>query len=79
MYVDPCCCVCHADPRSSPAPGPSSAATQARPTHSFPEDDIQRLTSNGFSRQQVIEELTKTGGNIDQALMALLAKSFQVP
>ena len=59
--------------------GASSAATQGQPTHSFPEGVIRDLTSKGFSRQQVIEELSKAGGNADQALVALLAKSFQMP
>jgi len=45
----------------------------------FPEPTIQRLMSVGFSRAQVIEELTRSSGDADQALASLFAKSFQLP
>ena len=61
-----------ADPQSS---GNSSSA----PSHNFPEADVKRLTDYGFSLNQVITELTKAQGNVDQALAALFAQSFQVP
>ena len=46
---------------------------------SFPANDVLKLTQHGFSQQQAIEALSKSAGNVDQALVSLLAKSFQVP
>jgi len=63
---------------SPPAPAPSQSLPQQRP-HSFPEATIQRLTSLGFARAQVIDELTRCNGDADQALASLFAKSFQLP
>ena len=48
-------------------------------TPSLPEADILTLISQGFSRQQATDELTKANGNVDQALAALLAKAFTFP
>lgn len=57
----------------------SSGESTAIPasTVSFSEDSITKLTDYGFSRPQVIEELQKADGNIDQALAALFSQSFQ--
>ena len=41
--------------------------------------DVTRLTGYGFARHLVMEELRAAGGNVDQALAALFAKSFHVP
>jgi hypothetical protein len=58
----------------------SSGDIVTRRSHrTFAESDIQRLVGYGFSRQQVIDELTKSNGNVDQALASLFAKSFQMP
>ena len=65
-------------PSSSGASTSSSSASQ-HSSSPFPESDITKLTSQGFSRQQAVEELTKANGNVDQALVALLAKSFKLP
>ena len=58
---------------ASEASGVSSRSSSTTP--SLPEADILKLTSEGFSRQQAIDELTKANGNVDQALAALFAKS----
>ncbi|XP_048780682.2 protein DDI1 homolog 2-like [Ostrea edulis] len=64
-------------------PGPSSSNKTVTPSASvkadFPEEIIQRLMNNGFSRQAVIRELAAANGNADQALASLIAKSFQLP
>lgn len=64
-------------------PGPSSENKTVNPSASikadYPEEVIQRLMNNGFSRQEVIQELAAANGNVDQALAALFAKSFQLP
>ena len=57
----------------------SAPAAGAASQNKFPEADIKAITSNGFSRQQAIEELTKANGNAELALVALFAKSFQMP
>ena len=43
------------------------------------EQDILTITGNGFTREQAIEELTKANGDLDSALVALVAKSFKMP
>ena len=43
------------------------------------EQDILTITGNGFTREQAIEELTKANGDLDAALVALVAKSFKMP
>ena len=64
---------------------PEQSTAQSNPQQpstvpsSYPEADIKKLMDYGFSRQQVVEELTRAGGNVDQALAALFAKSFQMP
>jgi len=60
-------------------PGISSVAG---PLPAFPlitEANILQLTSYGFARHVVIEELTLANGNIDEALAALFAKSINMP
>jgi len=56
--------------------GPSS---QSAPSHNFPPADVAKLQGYGFSLEQVVAELTKAQGNVDQALASLFAQSFQVP
>ena len=64
-------------------PGPSKENKTVNPSASvkadYPDEVIQRLTSHGFSRQEVLQELAAANGNVDQALAALFAKSFQLP
>ncbi|KAL3861945.1 hypothetical protein ACJMK2_007954 [Sinanodonta woodiana] len=69
--------------------GPSTSSARSKPEvrggaassgpRSFPEEVIQKLMKVGFSRNQVIEELTRANGDHDQALAALFAKSFTMP
>ena len=73
--------------------GPSTSSTQAAPSQNTPkpastnpalpagvtEVNVKKITDQGFSRQQAIDELKKQNNNVDQALVALLAKSFQMP
>lgn len=60
---------------SAPRPSPAPQAT----TPQFPEASIAQLTGQGFSRQQVLEELQRSSGNVDQALASLFSKSFSMP
>ena len=64
---------------STPKPAQQQQQQQQQPNHNFAEADIKRLSDYGFPRQQVIEELQRANGNVDQALAALFAKSFQLP
>ena len=45
---------------------------------SFPESDILKITSNGFSRSEAIKELDKCNGDADKALVCLLARSLKI-
>ncbi|XP_014769083.1 protein DDI1 homolog 2 [Octopus bimaculoides] len=49
------------------------------PPQTFSEEAMLRLMSYGFERQQVLDELHRSNGDVDQALAALLAKSLQMP
>ena len=62
----------------TPSSSSSSSATPPKQAR-FPESDIAKLVNYGFNRHQVLEELTRANGNVDQALAALFAKSFVVP
>jgi len=65
---------------TSPQQAPAAPRPAQQPQRaSFPEATIQRLMSLGFARAQVIEELTRSNGDADQALASLFAKSFQLP
>ena len=57
----------------------SHVASSAGPAggQQFPEESIQRLVSAGFSRSAAIEELQRSNGNAELALISLLAKSIQ--
>lgn len=43
---------------------------------SFPESEILKITSNGFSRSDAIKELERCNGNADTALAYLIARSL---
>ncbi|UJR34068.1 hypothetical protein I4U23_021478 [Adineta vaga] len=45
----------------------------------FPEQSINELTKKGFTREQAIEELRSTNGDVMKALVALMAKSLSKP
>lgn len=55
--------------------GRASSSSQ----HQFPEQDVLQLTSNGFSREAAVSELIRTNGDVDTALINLLAKSLSAP
>ncbi|CAD5122502.1 DgyrCDS10926 [Dimorphilus gyrociliatus] len=55
------------------------SATATGPQRTFPESDINKITNYGFSRDQVIEELTRNHGNVDQAIATLFARSLAGP
>lgn len=48
-------------------------------TRQHPESVIKQLTEMGFPRSSVIQELDNFGGDPNQAIAALLAKSLVVP
>jgi len=50
---------------------PQSSQTQ------FREEDIRSIMAAGFSRQQAVEELHRTQGNLELALGSLLARSLK--
>ena len=43
---------------------------------SFPDEDITRIVSSGFTRTEAIEELKKCNGDADKALVQLLARAL---
>ena len=58
--------------------GGSSANPQTSTDKSqFPEADVKRIVSNGFTRTEALEELSTCNGDADKALMALYAKAFK--
>ncbi|XP_074654424.1 protein DDI1 homolog 2-like [Tubulanus polymorphus] len=57
----------------------TSSSSAAAAGAQFPEKDIQKLVANGFTREQCVAELTRTRGNVDEALASLIAKSIQIP
>lgn len=46
---------------------------------SFPEPVVEELVSKGFTREKVIEQLTKFSGDKNKALAALLASALVLP
>jgi len=56
---------------------PSQSLQQPLPQQQFREEDICRITSAGFTRQQAIDELKRTKGNVELALGSLLARSLK--
>jgi len=59
--------------RQSPQQPTQPQSSQAQ----FREDDIHNIIAAGFSRQQAIEELHRTHGNVQLALASLLARSLK--
>ena len=58
--------------RTGQAPPPSPPPPQLTP-----EDDIQRVMSAGFTREQAIEGLRECGGDTQRTIAALLARMFR--
>lgn len=46
-------------------------------TVKFPESDVMKIVSNGFTRSEAIDELKKCNGDVDKALVQLLAKAIR--
>lgn len=46
------------------------------PPSPFPERSINEITKKGFTREQAIEELKSTNGDVMKALVSLMAKSL---
>lgn len=72
-------------PRQPLAQSPQQPPMQQSPQNSmmqssssqFREEDVHRITSAGFTRQEAIAELTRTQGNVELALGSLLARSLK--
>lgn len=72
-----------AAPAPAPAPAPAaqapppnlpprSAVAPPQPAASFPEEKIQQVMALGFAREQVIQALEATGGQVDYAASMLM-------
>ncbi|XP_064642904.1 protein DDI1 homolog 2-like [Lineus longissimus] len=53
-----------------------SSSTGSSATPQYPEADIQKIVSRGFSRQQALAELRHASGDLNKALIALITKSI---
>ena len=67
--------------RQPPSPSHSGGSSQAGTTSKktrriFPETDIMRIVSSGFTRNRAIKELEKCDGNTDVALVRLLGRTI---
>ena len=60
--------------RQPPSPSHSGSTTSTR--RIFPESDIMRIVSSGFTRNRAIKELEKCDGNTDVALIRLLGRTI---
>ena len=56
---------------------PMMPSVQQSSSQQIKEEDIVRITSAGFSRQQAVDELKRTQGNVELALGSLLARSLK--
>ncbi|XP_003383659.1 PREDICTED: desumoylating isopeptidase 1-like [Amphimedon queenslandica] len=72
-------------PAAPPQARQSTSTSTARPaptatggSQSFPESDILKITSKGFSRSEALKELDKCNGDADKALVCLLARSLKI-
>ncbi|XP_058711166.1 protein DDI1 homolog 2 isoform X2 [Poecile atricapillus] len=63
----------------SPPAAYTRLTTGASPPPAFPEVDVDRILSAGFTPQEALQALEQAGGNADLALLILLAKSIVVP
>jgi NACalpha-BTF3-like transcription factor len=84
-YIDFHLLVCllgdsHPQQRSNqPAAAAAAAATPPLTPSPFPEKDLKEIMKKGFTREQAIQELKLTNGNVTQALVSLMTKSLSKP
>ncbi|CAF3250242.1 unnamed protein product [Rotaria socialis] len=55
----------------------TTAASSLTPSP-FPEKDIKEIVKKGFTREQAIEELKSTDGDVTKALVTLITKSLTI-
>ncbi|CAF0895114.1 unnamed protein product [Rotaria sordida] len=60
-------------------PAAATASASSLTPSPFPEKDIKELTKKGFTREEAIEELKLTNGDVTRALVTLMAKSLGGP
>ena len=61
--------------------GPSTSALPQPPPASaspYPEEGIQRIISAGFPREKALQALQQFNGDVEQALLFLIARSLTV-
>ncbi|NXH16413.1 RSCA1 protein, partial [Bucco capensis] len=63
----------------SPPAGSTGCASGAPPPPAFPAADVDRICGAGFTTQEALKALEQADGNVDLALLILLAKSIVVP
>ena len=66
----------HPPPSYSASSSQTSTTSSKESTRSFPESDIMKIVSSGFTRSEAIEELEKCNGNADVALIQLLGRTI---
>lgn len=63
----------------SESTGPStSQATTTSSVSPYPEEGIQKIISAGFSREKALQALQQFNGDVQQALVFLIARSLTV-
>ncbi|NXP55750.1 RSCA1 protein, partial [Heliornis fulica] len=66
------------EPLLIPPPGYTGLSSGASPP-AFPAADVDRILGAGFTTQEALQALEQADGNVDLALLILLAKSIVVP
>ena len=64
---------------ASSQPAASTSTIDRGPTPTYPDHLISELTANGFTRDEAAQELARTSGDVQKALLNLLAKAISVP
>ncbi|NXR03891.1 RSCA1 protein, partial [Sagittarius serpentarius] len=67
------------EPLLTPPAGYTGLTSGASPPPAFPAADVDRILGAGFTTQEALEALEQADGNVDLALLILLAKSIVVP
>ena len=60
-------------PSTSALPQPTSASASP-----FPEESVQKIISTGFTREKALQALQQFNGDVEQALLFLIARSLTV-